>query len=118
MGSGTKRKPNDKVIINVPKTRVSTGSGGGSGGRASEALTCPPSFRVKLPTSTNLKDETPLTLQQEGDIISIFSNQRKVTTLSKNRSTEISACIQAGFKYAGLVKVEKNDIFGEFKRNP
>ena len=115
MGSGSKRKSNDRPIIRTPKQVSGNGSGEEGGSRPKGSDTCPPSFVVELPSGEGSEGQK-LVLKLSEDIISIILNNEEITTLSKNKSIEISNCIKAGFQYHGVVRVKKDGVYGEFRR--
>jgi len=106
MGSGTKRKPNDNVLINRP---IGMGIGG-----ANEDLNivCPPTFRVKLATPKPLPEGTHLDLEKE----TIFYSGQKVGSLTSSQIATVTKCLTLGYRYSGKVVNENNKQYGVFTR--
>lgn len=122
MGGGSNRKKNDKVTIPRPsQTREKGGVGGGSGGGANQggdsSRVCPLSFPVKLEKGLNATENTPLTLEQDGDVLVVIMNYKKVATLPKGKSQQILSCVESGYRYKGRVKLVRGEAHGFFERS-
>lgn len=115
MGSGTTRKQNDEVIINRPKYKRGSGSGGGGHIQTPQEdmnTVCPSTFRVKLTTSKPLPEGVHLHIEK-GNII--YYGQ-KVGSLTKSQMATVSRCATVGFRYTGEVVSKNNKQYGVFKR--
>lgn len=112
MGSGIKRKKNDVVIINRPKSKG--GSGGEQGQPENEDLNtvCPPTFRVRLTPPKPLLEGSPVYIEKED----IIQSGQKVGTLTKSQALTVYKCLEYGFRYPGKVITEAKNQYGVFTR--
>lgn len=104
MGSGNKRKTNDRVRINVPASADSTGGGVASGGSDQVDINqaCPLAFIVKLQQQV----DNGLKATISGN--DILSGEKVIGKLSSARSKQISFCAENGIQYVGKTESDKN----------
>ncbi len=96
MGSGNKRKDNDKVKISKVK-----GTGGSSGGvrtQYSDAL-CPTAFVVKEIITKEYSSDTIVSLQGN----EMYIRNEKIGDLSKKEGETIEKCGEKGIVYRGRI---------------
>jgi hypothetical protein len=100
MGSGSKRKGNDRVRINVPQSEGGGGSGGvaAGGGRDINQL-CPMIFRVKI--AHQLGNGTPVEIRGN----ELLANGESVGKLPSNRVEQLKVCSASGVNYAATTEV-------------
>lgn len=121
MGSGAKRKNNDQVRINPPRSQSSGGNigGGGGGGEGGKPIDsnniCPVAFHVKLNNQgliaglgleVNANNEIELT--QTGEVVG---------KLTRTVLKRIEICAGMGVVYSATTVVDKKGlVYAEFKQ--
>ena len=111
MGSGTKRRGSDHVLI-VPQEKRSTGKGGA--GISEGSLVCPASFRVSI--AEKVAVGAPLQLRKEDDGLSVYFGGKKVGEVEKALAQTITLCVAAGYRYEGVVEESKEKLYGKFEQ--
>jgi hypothetical protein len=118
MGSSSKRKVNDTLIIRRPKQTKGKDGGQQTGHDFSVQEVdlnklCVPSFDVELVQTSKLKEGAHLNLQGR----TILLNGIAVGTLSESQKERIDKCDEHGLKYRGMVVLTKaKKYYGRFMR--
>ncbi len=117
MGSGSKPRKNDKVIIARQKPKVGSGGASGGAGRPTDAV-CPPSFPLSMAANKNLVVGAHVSLQKEGESVFVYAGAEQVGRLNPVLAKQIGECMSSGFRYDGIVKEKQGDrVHVEFIRN-
>ncbi len=116
MGSTSKRKKNDSIIIARPKKYEVGGSRSGGNSNKDEDINqiCISSFDVNLTQSPLLKRNAMLLLNKD----EVLLGATVVGTLSARQRKMVEKCAENGFVYQGSVMVEKKTekFYGRFFR--
>ena len=111
MGSGSKRKSNDRVLINTPLNSYGpTGAGGNQPTRDVNNL-CP-AFRVKL-EKQNIPVGSEL-IAVNGNSIQILGKDIEVCRLTKTQVERTKNCLRTGISYSIKVTKEKDGLYADF----
>lgn len=78
---------------------------------------CPRVFKEKLPTDLKISVGTKLALERKGTKLYVTKGNLEICALGKARTEQILKCIGFGFKYAGVVKSDKEVLYGEFTQS-
>lgn len=118
MGTGTKRKSSDTVIITPKKKIREGGSGSFSGKRVStdDMELCPASFKIKLPSGVHLPNGTRLIVRQERNTVVLYFGNTKIVKLNAKKGQRIASCIAEGLRYEGTVRKEDGAAYAEVIR--
>ncbi len=116
MGSGSKRKANDKPRINVPVVKKSAGGGSSGGGPRSGAdinNVCPPGFEFMIKPPKPLPNKTTLTVK--GKELFVFSV--RVGEIPDRFMKIISECAGLDILYTGYILNRESKAYAHFDQH-
>jgi hypothetical protein len=116
MGSTSKRKKNDTLIIRRPIRATGGGNGSGSVGQEEDDnlnKICIASFDTKLDQNLTLKNKSQITISNDD----ILLGNIVVGKLSLSQRKMIELCSKHGIVYRGIVMTDKElKFYGRFFR--
>lgn len=114
MGKGRTRKPGDQPKIRLAGQNL-VNSKTSARGQTPEDV-CPAIINAKLKETPLTKEGVGLELKKNGDRYDILISGTVIGTLDLRISRKIMQCSEYGIKYKGTISVEKNEVYGKFKR--
>lgn len=113
MGSGSKRKANDMVRINLPEAPSEKGGSGTLEPSRDINHICPPAFEVRLETQRRFPDDTTVLMKEEG----LFVFGERVGRLPTKQSTLVARCATRGIHYSGKIINRGDKVYARFTQN-
>jgi hypothetical protein len=111
MGSGSKRKGNDTLIINRPRPE-GTATGGGSSGGEDINRVCPPAFDVGIKPPRPIPDGTPVTVKGQ----ELYIHGDRVGKLTSKNEEVLTRCADHGIGYAAAVVNRRGKAYAHFSQ--